>query len=178
MAEEITVARPYAEALYELANQGNALDRWSETLGFAASVAADPQMDKIIGNPKLTQTEQEHTFLTVCEGRLDEQAKSLVRLLLENHRISLLPTIAMLYEEFKAAHDGKVEASITTAFSLGEAEIKDLVDRLAAKYKRQIQPSVSVDPELIGGVRIVVGDAVFDASVRGQLEKMAFALKR
>lgn len=178
MAEEITVARPYAEAVYELAIQGNALERWSDVLGFAATVAADPQMDKIIGNPKLTQADQERTFLAVCEGRLDEQGKSLMRLLLENHRIRLLPAIASLFEELKAAHDGKVEASITSAFALGEAEVKELVDRLVAKYKRQIQPTVSVDPELIGGVRIVVGDAVFDASVRGQLEKMAFALKR
>ena len=178
MAEEITVARPYAEAVYELANQGNALERWSETLEFAASVAADPQMEKIIGNPKLTLTEQEQAFLSICVGRLDDQAKNFMHLLLENHRICLLPAIASLFEEFKAAHEGKVEASITSAFPLGEAEIKDLVDRLVAKYKRQIQPSVSVDPELIGGVRIVVGDAVFDASVRGQLEKMAFALKR
>ncbi len=178
MAEEITVARPYAEAVYELAQQDKALDRWSEILGFAANVAADPQMDKIIGNPKLTQTEQEQFFLAVCEGRLDGQGKNLMHLLLENHRIHLLPAIAKLFEEFKAAHDGKVEASIASAFPLDETEIKDLVDRLVAKYQRQIQPSFSVDPELIGGVRIVVGDAVFDASVRGQLEKMAFALKR
>lgn len=178
MAEEITVARPYAEAVYELAQQDKTLDRWSDALGFAATVAADPQMDKIIGNPKLTQAQQEQAFLAVCEGRLDEQSRSLMSLLLENHRIRLLPAIAKLFEEFRAAHDGKVEASITSAFPLGEAEIKDLVDRLVAKYKRQIQPTVTVDPELIGGVRIVVGDAVFDASVRGQLEKMAFALKR
>lgn len=178
MAEEITVARPYAEAVYELAQQDEALDRWSDALGFAATVAADPQMDKIIGNPKLTPAQQEQAFLAVCEGRLDEQSKSLMRLLLENHRIRLLPAIAKLFEEFKAAHDGKVEASITSAFPLGEAQVKELVDRLVAKYQRQIQPTVTVDPELIGGVRIVVGDAVFDASVRGQLEKMAFALKR
>jgi F-type H+-transporting ATPase subunit delta len=178
MAEEITVARPYAEALYTLACQGKTLERWSDALQFAASVAADSQMGAIIGNPQLTLAQQEQTFLSICEGHLDEQGKNLMRLLLENHRIGLLPFIANLFEEFRAAHDGKVEAFITSAFPLCEAEVKDLQNRLVAKYQRQVEPTMHVDPELIGGVRIVVGDAVFDASVRGQLEKMAFALKR
>lgn len=178
MAEELTVARPYAEAIYSLACQGNTLERWSDALQFVASVADDAQMKKIIGNPQLTQAQQEQAFLSICEGRLDAQGKNLVRLLLENHRVSLLPPIALLFEELRAVHDGKVEACITSAFPLSEIEVKDLVSRLVAKYQRQVQPTMTVDPELIGGVRIVVGDAVFDASVRGQLEKMAFALKR
>lgn len=178
MAEEITVARPYAEAVFQLAEAGNALERWSEALGFVAAVAADPQMGKIIGNPKLTLAEQERAFFSVCESRLDEQGKNLMRLLLENHRLRLLPVIAALFEELKAAHGGALEAQIASAFPLDEAEVKDLVERLVTKYKRQVQATVTVDPELIGGVRIAVGDVVFDASVRGQLQKMAFALKR
>lgn len=178
MAEEITVARPYAEAVFQLAEAGNALERWSETLGFVAAVAADAQMAKIIGNPKLTLSEQERAFLAVCESRLDEQGKNLIRLLLENRRLLLLPAIAGLFEEFKAAHGGTLEADIASAFPLSATEVSDLVERLVTKYKRQVQATVTVDPELIGGVRIAVGDVVFDASVRGQLQKMAFALKR
>lgn len=178
MAEEITVARPYAEAVFQLAEAGNALDRWSETLGFVAAVAADPLMGKIIGNPKLTLAEQERAFFAVSESRLDEQGKNLMRLLLENRRLLLLPAIAALFEGFKAAHGGTLEAEIASAFPLSELEVKDIVERLVAKYKRQVQASVTVDPELIGGVRIAVGDVVIDASVRGQLQKMAFALKR
>lgn len=178
MAEEITVARPYAEAVFQLAESGRALERWSETLSFVAAVAADPQMGKIIGNPKLTLAEQERAFFSVCGSRLDEQGRNLMRLLLENRRLRLLPAIATLFEEFKAAHGGTLEAQIASAFPLSEAELKDLVERLVTKYKRQVQATVMVDPELIGGVRIAVGDVVFDASVRGQLQKMAFALKR
>ncbi len=178
MAEEITVARPYAEAVYELATTAGTLDKWSDLLGFAATVAADPQMEKIVGNPKLTLAEQERTFLAICENRLDEQGKNLMHLLLENRRIRLLPAISTLFEEFKAAHTGTLEANITTAFPLSDADVSELVARLVTKFKRQIQPSVKLDPELIGGVRIEIGDVVFDASVRGQLQKMAFTLKR
>lgn len=178
MAEEITVARPYAEAVYQLATASGSLDKWSDLLGFASAVATDPQMATIIGNPKLTLAEQERTFLAICENKLDEQGKNLMHLLMENHRISLLPAISALFEELKATHTGTLEATITTAFPLAEAEVNDLVARLMSKFKRQVQPTVAVDPELIGGVRIEVGDVVFDASVRGQLQKMAFTLKR
>lgn len=178
MAEEITIARPYAEAVFQIAEAGGALDRWSETLAFTAAVAVDPQMSGIIGNPQLTSIEQERLFFSVCEGRLDEQSKNLMHLLLENRRLLLLPVIAALFEGFKTAHGGTLEAQIASAFPLSEVELKDIVERLVTKYKRQVQASVTVDPELIGGVRIAIGDVVFDASVRAQLQKMAFALKR
>lgn len=178
MAEEITVARPYAEAVYELATASGTLDKWSDFLGFVSAVAANPQMEKVIGNPKLTLAEQERTLFAICESRLDEQGKNLMHLLLENRRIRLLPAISTLFEELKAAHTGTLDANITTAFPLSDADVAELVARLVAKFKRQIQPSVKLDPELIGGVRIEIGDVVFDASVRGQLQKMAFTLKR
>lgn len=178
MAEEITIARPYAEAIYDLATASGNLDAWSDLLTFAATVSEDEQMCAVIGNPKLTLAEQEKVFLAVCEGRLTDQSKNLMRLLLENRRIKLLPFISALYEQLKAEHTGTLDATITTAFPLTESEVQGVVEKLVARFKRQIQPTVVVDPELIGGVRIEVGDVVFDASVRGQLKKMAFTLKR
>lgn len=178
MAEEITVARPYAEAVYQIATASGTLEKWSDILAFVAAVASDPQMEKIIGNPKLTHADQEKVFFSVCESKLDEQAKNMLRLLLENRRIPLLPAISALFEELKSAHTGTLDATITTAFPLEEGEVRALVEKLVSKFKRQVQPTVNVDPELIGGVRIEVGDVVFDASVRGQLQKMAFTLKR
>lgn len=178
MAEEITVARPYAEAVFALAQEQNALARWSEVLAFTAAVASDAQMGALIGNPKLTLAEQERAFFSVCEGQLDDSAKNLMRLLLENRRLRLLPAVRTLFEALKSAQEGVLEANIVTAFPLQDAETKDIVNRLEKRFKRRIQPSVQVDPELLGGLRIVVGDVVFDASVRGQLQKMAFTLKR
>ncbi|MGE5028201.1 MAG: F0F1 ATP synthase subunit delta [Betaproteobacteria bacterium] len=177
MAEVITIARPYAEAVYRIAEQGGALDKWSQMLELAAAVVADPQMQTLIGNPRLTAEQQRDVFLAVCEKRLDEQGVNMVRLLLENGRLTLLPVIHEQFEQLRALHGGVMETEIVSAYPLSDAEKDDLVRRLEAKYKRKIEATVTLDPELIGGVRIVAGDVVIDASVRGQLQNMAFTLK-
>jgi F-type H+-transporting ATPase subunit delta len=178
MAEQITVARPYAEAVYSLAQQGGAFDKWSQMLVFAAAVAADGQMRDLIGNPKLTVPDQERAFLAVCDKALDDQAKNLVHLLVENRRLPLLPAISEAYEQLKAEHEGVLEAEIISAYPLSDAQKQEVVTHLESRFKRKTDATVTVDPELIGGVRIVVGDVVIDASVRGQLQNMAFTLKR
>lgn len=177
MAEVTTIARPYAEAVYRLAGQGGKLDAWSQMLEFAATVVADPQMQAVIGNPKLTAEQQQSAFLAVCEKHLDEQGANMVRLLLENGRLTLLPAIREQFEQLRALHGGVMETEIVSAYPLSDAEKEDLVRRLESKYQRKVEATLSLDPELIGGIRIVAGDVVIDASVRGQLQNMAFTLK-
>jgi F-type H+-transporting ATPase subunit delta len=178
MAEVTTIARPYAEAVYRIAEQASELDKWSQMLEYAATVVADPQMQAVIGNPKLTVEQQKRLFLAVCDEALDEHATNLVHVLVENRRLPLLPAIREQFEELKALHGGVIEAEIASAFPLSDAEKQDLLGRLESKFQRKVVASVSLDPELIGGIRIVAGDVVIDASVRGQLQNMAFTLKR
>lgn len=177
MAEVTTIARPYAEAIYRIAEQGGALDQWSQMLEFAAAVMADPQMQSLIGNPKLTAEQQKDVFLAVCDKKLDGQGVNMVSLLVENGRLTLLPVIQDLFEQLRALHGGVMETEIVSAYPLSDAEKEDLVRRLESKYKRKVEAKVTLDPELIGGIRIVAGDVVIDASVRGQLQNMAFTLK-
>lgn len=177
MAEVTTIARPYAEAVYRIAVQGGALDKWSQMLEFAATAVADPQMQAVIGNPRLTAEQQRNVFLAVCEKSIDESGANMVRLLLENGRLTLLPVIREQFEQLRALHGGIMETEIVSAYPLNDAEKEDLVRRLESKYKRKVEATVTLDPELIGGIRIVAGDVVIDASVRGQLQNMAFTLK-
>ena len=177
MAEVTTIARPYAEAVYRIAEQGGTLDAWSQMLEFAASVVSDPQMQAIIGNPRLTAEQQKDTFLAVCEKNLDAQGVNMMQLLLQNGRLTLLPVIHEQFELLRALHGGVMDTEIFSAYPLSNAETEDLVRRLETKYKRKVEATVTLDPELIGGVRIVAGDVVIDASVRGQLQNMAFTLK-
>ena len=103
--------------------------------------------------------------------------QNFVRILAENDRLVVLPEIAALFEDLKHGHDGVKDAEITSAFALDDATLKNLIADLERKFACRIQATVKVDAELIGGVRIAVGDEVIDASVRGKLAAMATALK-
>jgi F-type H+-transporting ATPase subunit delta len=177
MAEAVTIARPYAVAIFRLAKEKSALARWSEMLAFATAVAADPQMQAINDDPNVSSEQVERVFLTVCGDRLDAGAVNLIKLLVEYDRLSLLPEIARLFEELKAKDEGVVEAEITAATKPDEAQVKALVSQLESRFKQKVVAQVIVDPEIIGGVKIVVGDTVIDASVRGRLQEMAYTLK-
>lgn len=178
MAEALTIARPYAEAAFKLARQLGALDAWSDMLGLAATVAEDPDIAGLIGNPKVTGKQLGDLFLGVCGDKLNGPARNFVLLLIENGRLELLPQIRTLYEQLKTEAEGVLEATVFTAFALADGQVKDLVAKLEARYRRKISATVQVDPELIGGVRIQVGDKMLDASVRGQLESMEAALRK
>lgn len=178
MAETVTIARPYAEAVYRLASKKGALAEWSSMLEAASAVASDVTMSDAIANPKFTRAQVEEVFLAVTGAALNDEGKNLIRLLLENGRLALLPVIAAQFEKLKAEQSGIMEADIASAFPLTDAQLKEMVGLLEKRFARKVTASVSVDPELIGGVKINAGDVVIDASVRGQLHNMAFALKR
>ena len=177
MAEQVTVARPYAEAVFRLASQGSALSEWSDMLSFMAAVATDDQMRALVGNPKVPAAELERLFLAVSEKSLSEQGRNLVKILIENGRLELLPFIRDLYEALKAEHEGELEANIVSAFPLSDTQVAELTAKLEARFKRKVKAKASQDAELVGGVRITVGDVVIDGSVASQLQKMANALK-
>ena len=177
MAEAVTIVRPYAVAAFRLAKEQKALAKWSEMLGFAAAIAADPQMQAFIADPKVTAADQEKFFLAVAGDKLDEAGKNLIKLLVEYDRLALLPEVVAAFEELKAQDEGVLEAEITAAAKPSDAEVKALVKRLETKFGKKIEASVKVDPEIIGGIKILVGDTVIDASVRGQLQELAYTLK-
>lgn len=176
MAEISTIARPYAVAAYKIASEKKALAKWSEMLGFASAVVSDVQMQAFIQDPKVVSSELEATFLKVCGDKLNENAQNLIKILVEYGRLSILPAIVLAFEELKAQDEGTLDAQIISAAKLSAAETKDLVKRLETKFGKKIEAKVSVDPEIIGGIKIIVGDTVIDASVKGQLQNLAYTL--
>ncbi|MBI3897574.1 MAG: F0F1 ATP synthase subunit delta [Gammaproteobacteria bacterium] len=177
MAENVTVARPYAEAAFKLARDGQALDAWQQALDRMASAAADSQARQLIGNPRAKPAQLAQLFVDVAGDKLADEQKNFVRVLADNGRLQLLPEIRDLYAELKNTHQGVKDAHITSAFPLDAAALKQLVAELEPRFKCKLNATVSIDPELIGGVKIAVGDEVIDASVRGKLATMATALK-
>ena len=176
MAEVVTIARPYAEAAFRLAREQQQLSAWSDMLDMLAAVVADPRMAEVIGHPQYTAAQLERLLLSICGDRLNPVGRNFVQVLIHNDRLAVLPAIRELYEELKAQHEGVLEANIFTALPMDDAQIKDLVARLETKFQRKVEPKVTVDPELIGGVKVEIGDQVLDASVRARLGAMAAAL--
>ena len=175
--EVTTIARPYAEAVFALADKANALGVWSDTLARLAAVAADRDMQDAISNPKFTP-EQVYGLIASVAGELTKDAQNFVHILIENGRLTLLPTIREQFETLKHAREGVVDAVITSAMPLDAAQISALVADLEKRFGRKVNPQVGEDRELIGGVRIVVGDEVIDGSVRGKLTAMSTGLLR
>ncbi|MGV3581764.1 MAG: F0F1 ATP synthase subunit delta [Methylophilus sp.] len=176
MAELSTIARPYAVAAYKLAKEKKALAKWSEMLGFAGAVANDAKIKAYINDPKVVSAELEATFLKVCGDQLNEHGQNLIKVLVEYGRLSILPEISAAFEALKAQDEGTLDAQIVAASKPTAAQTKDLVKRLEAKFGKKIEASVSVDPEMIGGFKIIVGDTVIDATVKGQLQNLAYTL--
>jgi len=178
MAELATIARPYAEAVFRLAKQGNALPAWSDALNLIAMVYKDPQMQAAMANPEVTPSDIERLLLAICGERIDEVARNLIELLVHNRRLPVLAEIRESFEQLKLEDEGKVDAKISSAFPMEDTQRDQVVNMLSSQFKRKINATVTVDPELIGGIKVEVGDKVWDASVRGRLQTMAATLTK
>ena len=177
MSEEITIARPYAEAVFALAQEQAALPIWAEMLRVAASVAADSRMRLALANPRLNSADKESLFLSICGDKLNADGRSFIRVLIEGDRVLLLPHIRELFDTLKNSADGVARATIDSAYPLSEQQLALLTAALERKFGKKVEPTVHVNPNLIGGVRIAVGDTVIDASVRSELQAMANQLR-
>lgn len=181
MAENLTLARPYAEAAFQLAKEagatGDGLASWSAALARLAGVASHPAMAECIGNPRLTPAQLAQLCFDAAGAELSVEQQNFVRTLVENQRLTVLPEISKLFDALKAGAEGIKQAEIVSAFPIDEAAQKNLVADLEHKFGCRINATIRLDPELIGGVRIAIGDEVIDASVRGKLAAMAATLK-
>ena len=169
MAEPSTIARPYAEAAFKLADSQGKLAEWSATLANLSAVAADARVRAAIGDPNLSAAKVAGLVISVLAGKLTGESENFVRVLAENGRLDVLSEIRAQYEALKNDREGVVEAEVHSAFELDAAQVADLVARLEKKTGRKVKARVSVDKSLIGGVKIVIGDKVIDGSARAQL---------
>lgn len=178
MTQALTLARPYARAAFAIARDGGKFADWSGALGFAARVAADPQVVHLLGNPKLT----DDTAVTLLSsqadqgGATDQTFHDFLALLATNRRLVLLPEIAGLYEELRAEAERVVKARLTSATELPAGELDTIKAALRKRFGREVEIESAVDAALIGGAVIDAGDVVIDGSLRGKLERLQAAL--
>ena len=175
MAEHATVARPYAEALFRVAQTGD-MAAWSTLVSELAQIGVNQDVQAFVRNPNVSEAQVADAFASLVKSPLTAEANNFIKLLIENGRISLLPEIGEQFAVLKNAQEGAADAEITSAFAMDSAQIASLVTSLEKKFGRKLNPTVTVDPSLIGGVRVVVGDEVLDTSVRAKLQQMNVAL--
>ncbi|MCQ0031723.1 F0F1 ATP synthase subunit delta [Burkholderia glumae] len=177
MAEFATIARPYAEALFRVAEAGD-VAAWSTLVEELAQVAQLPEVKSVASSPKVAREQIAELLLAAVKSPLagSAEAKNFVRMLVDNHRIVLLPEIAVQFDALKNAREGAADVQIVSAFPLEGAPLAELVASLERKFSRKLKAAVEVDASLIGGVRVTVGDEVLDTSVRARLASMQAAL--
>lgn len=176
MAETLTVARPYAHAAFLHAREQGALKEWSGMLELLSMVAADPTMQRLIENPRVTETQLADLIVDIAGARLDGNCANFVRVLADNRRLALLPDIAALFEIERSKAEGRVQAELTTAFPATDAQQASIIEGLRRRLGREIELTCKTDASLLGGAIIRAGDLVIDGSVRGKLERLGTAL--
>jgi F-type H+-transporting ATPase subunit delta len=174
MAELATIARPYAEALFKAARADlQAADAWLQPL---AQVSSNPQLQEFAANPKVSSAQVFELLSGVAKVTLPENGKNFLETVIDNGRVSALPEIAAQFRALKNAQSGSSDAIVQSAFPIEGAALADVSALLEKRFGRKLNTKVQLVPELIGGIRVVVGDAVLDTSVQSRLEQMKTAL--
>lgn len=173
MGELTTLARPYAVAAYKRAKESGTVGEWSDALAFLAALMENREIIQAAANPKVKREQFTTAFLGLCAGHMNTEAENFVRLLIRNRRLALVKYIAELFQEYQAADEGYIDVDVTTAFPLEDEEWGKLGAVLQRVLQKQPRLRVFIDDRLIGGVYIRAGHRVIDASVRGQIERLA-----
>lgn len=175
MAELATIARPYAEALDRSVDGADALALIPQLQALAA-VAGNVDMRQLADNPKVTAAQVLNVITAVANTPLDAKVSNLLRTVVENGRLRALPEIAMQFNALVKSRSGTSDATIESAFPIDGTQLPQVLAALEKRFGRKLNANVVVDPELIGGIRVVVGDEVLDTSVKARLEQMKAAL--
>lgn len=174
MAELATIARPYAEALFEsVASDAAQASEWLDEL---AEVAADAQLKQFADNPKVSVDQVFDVICGVIKTPLSVKGQNFLRTLIDNGRLTALPEIAQQFRVLMNARLGTADAVVYSAFAIDDAALADLTGLLEKRFERKLKVSVQIDADLIGGIRVAVGDEVLDTSIKARLEQMKAAL--
>ena len=176
MAEKMTVARPYARAVFEIARDDDALAAWSEFLERGSLAVADARIQALIGNPAVTRAELADLFIELCGDSAGANGANFIRLLADNGRMAWLPEIAAEYELLRAEAENIVDVQLTSAVELDEAQRDSFASSLRKRLGRDVRLHCDTDASLLGGAIIRAGDLVIDGSLFGRLERLAGAV--
>lgn len=176
MAEKSTIARPYSQALFELAQEQGKLKEWSDMLQLVAAITSDPQMQALISNTSIRKDQLAELVINVAGKYVDANGQNLIKVLAENRRLEFVPEIAKQYEVLRAEAENTLDAELISAFKVSADQQKKITGALEKRLGRKISLTTRIDSTLIGGAIIRAGDLVIDGSAVGQLQRLTNAL--
>jgi len=176
MADLITIARPYAKAAFDFAVEKNDVDQWLEMITFIGQAASNADVVKML---KATTASNEAADLMIKLGgeQLNENGQNFMKVLAQNERLLILPEVSVLFAQYFDEYNKQVDADITSATELNDAQQADLAASLEKRLARKVKLNVSIDKSLVAGVIIRVGDLLIDGSVRGKLDRLSNQLQ-
>jgi F-type H+-transporting ATPase subunit delta len=177
MSDSTTIARPYAAAVFEVANKTNQIELWSKFLSFGGALLQDKNLVTLVNNPSVVPAEMTRLILGLIEPVSFAQGENFLRLLIEKDRLTVLPEISVIFELLKAEAGKAQKVDVISAYPLSEDAKTRLAQSLAQKLNCKVTIESHVDPSLIGGAVIRAGDKVIDGSVRGRLQQMTTQLQ-
>ena len=178
MAEKITIARPYAKAIFDLASGEAKLGEWSETLQLLSAIAADADFSALASNSSVAGEKVVELMMAVAGDKLVADGEGLVRLLVNNKRLNVLPEIAEMFGDLRAEAEKTIEAEVVSAFEVGKTAQEKIKAALKNRLGREVTLTCKIDESLLGGAIVRAGDLVIDGSVEGQLKGLASAMSR
>ena len=173
MLENSTIARPYATAVFELAQETGQVEEWSAMLGLLGVLTSEKDMRQLITNPRVSRQQLQDLVFDVCGAGLSDLGRNLVKLLVGAGRLQYTANIKDQYEQMRAAAEGKVDVEVVTAYTLDQQQQDSIAEIMAGRLSKQVNIVTSVDESLIGGAIIRAGDSVIDASLSGPLDRIA-----
>jgi|LauGreDrversion4_2_1035121.scaffolds.fasta_scaffold93506_2 F-type H+-transporting ATPase subunit delta len=173
MQENLTLARPYAQAAYEQARDEGTMGPWSEALQFLAAVVSDADMHRLINDPRVGSKRLVEALIDIGGERYSATFRNFIKVLEASHRLGIVGEIAELFERQRAEAENFATAEIVTAFPLTSEQEQRIAAAVARRIGREVRVRQRIDQTLIGGAVVRVGDTVFDLSVRGGLGQLA-----
>jgi F-type H+-transporting ATPase subunit delta len=178
MAELATLARPYANAAFDVAKSDGELDRWSRMLALLGAAAEEKTVQVLLATPDIEEAQKAYRLSEICGPELNDRGRRFVQVLAGNKRLTLLPEIHSQFEALRAEEQSTLDVSVTSAYPLSEQELDRLKSALSSRFDRDVSMVSDVDASLIGGAIIRAGDTVIDGSLRGRLNKLAETIQR
>ena len=178
MADNASIARPYAQAVFDLAQETNSFDEWSAALSHLTAISNDDDFSALVSDPRVESSRITDLLVDLCKDNLPEGGDNFVTLLVQNGRVDALTDIEQLFNELVAKAKAIVNAHVTTAIALTDDQKSSLASALESRLGLKVEIEETVDVSLVGGAIVKAGDLVIDGSAKGRIEKLTTALLR